>query len=320
MSPLLLRERSDSPLGEPGEGSAAHSPMTSLIPPAVRNRLKSLRLTARRAVNLQGLGLHHSRSRGAGLEFAQYRAYERGDEPRAIDWKLYARSGRFFVRESERESPLAVWLLIDTSASMRQADTETTRLAAARSLAACIAELALQQGDRFGLIGLSDDGLKLLPAGTGTRQRDRLALDLHGLTAAGTFPALAQLAPLWDRIGAHDLVVILSDFFDPAVLDLAGRLASAGRETLGLEILTASERDFAFPGGHRFRDPETGEELLGDGPALRAEFLTRFNDARADRHAKLDHLGIRHAALFLDQPLDTPLRRLFGSHAAAEYH
>ena len=294
--------------------------MTPLIPPAVRNRLKSLRLTARRAVNLQGLGLHHSRSRGAGLEFAQYRAYERGDEPRAIDWKLYARSDRFFVRESERESPLAVWLLIDTSASMRQADSDTTRLAAARSLAACIAELALQQGDRFGLIGLSDAGLKLLPAGTGARQRDRLALDLHAITAAGTFPTLAQLAPLWNRIGTHDLVVILSDFFDPAVLDLAGRLASAGRETLAIEILTASERDFAFPGGHRFRDPETGVELLGDGPALRAEFLTRFAAARAERHAKLDHLGIAHAALFLDQPLDTPLRRLFGSHAAAEYH
>lgn len=294
----------------------------ALIPPAVRNRLKSLRLTARRAVNLQGLGLHHSRSRGAGLEFAQYRAYERGDEPRAIDWKLYARSDRFFVRESERESPLAVWLLLDATASMGQSDLENpglSRLAAARSLGACIGELALQQGDRFGLIGLSDAGLKLLAAGTGARQRDRLALDLHAITAAGSFPALAQLTPLWDRIGAHDLVVVISDFFDPAVVDLAGRLASAGRETLAIEVLTASERDFAFPGGHRFRDPETAEELLGDGPALRAEFLTRFNAARAERHARLDHLGIRHAALVLDQPLDTPLRRLFGSHSAAEY-
>lgn len=293
-----------------------------LIPPAVRNRLKSLRLTARRAVDMQGLGLHHSRSRGAGLEFAQYRAYERGDEPRAIDWKLYARSDRFFVRESERESPLALWLLLDASASMSQADTDTTdltRLVAARSLAACIAALALQQGDRFGLIGLSDAGLKLLPAGTGARQRDRLALDLQGITAAGNFPNLAQLTPVWDRIGAHDLVVIISDFFDPAVVALAARLAGAGREVLGLEILTTQERDFRFTGGHRFRDPETGEELLGDGPALRAEFLARFNAARAERHARLDHLGIRHAALFLDQPLDTPLHRLFGGQSAAEY-
>ena len=293
-----------------------------LIPPAVRNRLKSLRLTARNAVNLQGLGLHHSRSRGAGLEFAQYRAYERGDEPRAIDWKLYARSDRFFVRESERESPLAVWLLVDASASMSQTDVATPanpRLDAAKSLAASIAELALQQGDRFGFIGLSDAGLKLLAAGTGARQRDRLALDLHALKPAGNFPNLAQLTPLWDRIGAHDLVVIISDFFDPAVLDLAARLAGARREVLAIEVLTADERDFPFRGGYRFRDPETGEELLGDGTALRTEYLARFAEARTERHARLDHLGIRHAALFTDEPLDTPLRLLFGSQSAAEY-
>ena len=298
-------------------------PMTpQLIPPAVRNRLKSLRLIARNAVNLQGLGLHHSRSRGAGLEFAQYRAYERGDEPRAIDWKLYARSDRFFVRESERESPLAVWLLVDSSASMAQTDLETPgypRLAAARSLAASIGELALQQGDRFGMVGLADTGLHLLPAGTGSRQRDRLALDLNALTATGNFPSLAQLTPLWDRIGAHDLVVILSDFFDPAVLDLAARLAGARREVLAIEILTTDERDFPFRGGYRFRDPETGEELLGDGTALRDEFLARFTAARTERHARLDHLGIRHAALYLDEQIDTPLRRLFGSQSAAEY-
>ena len=293
-----------------------------LIPPAVRNRLKALRITARRAVDLQGIGLHHSRSRGAGLEFAQYRAYERGDEPRAIDWKLYARSDRFFVRESERESPLALWLLVDASASMAQADPDKpdwSRLAAARALAACTAELAMQQGDRFGFICRSDTGLRLRAASTGTRQRDRLALELRRLDAGGGFPALGQLAPLWDRVGAHDLVVMISDFFDPATLDLAGRLAAARREVLAIEVLTVTERDFPYRGGYRFRDPETGEELLGDGSALRDEFLARFGAARSERHARLDSLGIRHAALFLDQELDVPLRRLFGAQAADEY-
>lgn len=293
-----------------------------LVPAAVRNRLAGLRLTARRAVDLQGLGLHHSRSRGAGLEFAQYRAYERGDEPRAIDWKLYARSDRFFVRESERESPLALWMLIDASASMAQEDGSRpgwSRLGAARGLAACMAELALRQGDRFGLFGLCADGLRLLDAGAGTRQRDRLALELKALAAAGSFPALGQLTPLCDRIGAHDLVVIISDFFDPQAMDLAARLAGARREVLAIEILTVGERDFAYPGGHRFRDPETGEDLLGDGPALRVDFLARFKAARAARHARFDSLGVRHAALVLDEELDVPLRRLFGARGAEEY-
>jgi uncharacterized protein (DUF58 family) len=293
-----------------------------LIPADVRTRLRGLRLTARRAVDRHGLGLHHSNARGAGLEFAQYRGYEPGDEPRAIDWKLYARSDRFFVREAERESPLAVWLLVDASASMRQEDAGRpgwSRLAAARGLAATIAELALAQGDRFGFAALSDTGLGLVAADTGARHRDRLAFTLGRLTAGGGFPSAAVLAPVWGRIGARDLAVVISDWLDPAALDFAERLAAAGREVLAIEILTVGERDFRFSGGQCFHDPETGAEIIGDGAALRAGFLARFGAARAALRARFDRSGIAHAVLVLDEPLDLPLRRLFGAQAAAEY-
>ncbi|MDB5686838.1 MAG: von Willebrand factor type domain protein, partial [Rhizorhabdus sp.] len=261
------------------------------IPPQVRSRLKNLRLTARRAAGSQGIGLHHSRSRGAGLEFAQYRAYEPGDELRQIDWKLYGRSDRFFVRESERESPIAAWMLIDASASMAQEDAARpgwSRLGAAKALAACIGEMAMRQGDRFGWVVLRDDGLRVATPNVGVRQRDRMLLELHALTAQGAFPALDQLAPIWDRVGAQDLVILLSDCFDDAAIELIERLAAARREVLAIEMLTAEERDFPFHGGYRFRDPETGEELLGDGIAMRAEFLARFAEARAALHARLD--------------------------------
>ncbi|MBD9376825.1 DUF58 domain-containing protein [Pseudoxanthomonas sp. PXM04] len=292
------------------------------IPPDVRSRLKDLRLTSRRAIGGQGIGLHRSRSRGAGLEFAQYRAYEPGDEPRQIDWKLYARSDRFFVREAERESPLALWILIDASASMAQADGANpgwSRLHAAKALAACLGELALRQGDRFGLVALRADGLRLVAPATGIRQRDRLLLELHGLAAQGAFPEPEQLTPLWERVGAGDLVVLLGDCFDEASVAIAERLAAARREVLVITLLTVEERDFPFTGGHRFRDPETGEELLGDGAAMRADYLARFTGAQRALKARLDASGIRHAEHFLDQPLDLPLRRLFGARDAAEY-
>lgn len=291
-----------------------------LIPADVRSRLKDLRLTARRAIGAQGIGVHHSRSRGAGLEFAQYRAYEPGDELRQIDWKLYARSDRFFVREAERESPLTVWIVLDATASMTQRDGERgTRFDAARRLTACIAELALRQGDRFGLLVLHGDGVRLVSPGNGARQRDQLLLALHGLTAGGTFPAADKLAPVWERIGAGDLVLALSDGFDEAMIALIERLAAARREVLAIQLLTAEERDFPFTGGHRFRDPETGEELLGDAVALRADYLARFADAQRLLDARLDASGIRHARYYTDQPLDLPLRRLFGARDAAEY-
>jgi uncharacterized protein (DUF58 family) len=291
-----------------------------LIPADVRSRLKDLRLTARRAIGAQGIGVHHSRSRGAGLEFAQYRAYEPGDELRQIDWKLYARSDRFFVREAERESPLTVWIVLDATASMTQRDGERgTRFDAARRLTACVAELALRQGDRFGLLVLHGDGVRLVSPGNGARQRDQLLLALHGLTAGGTFPAADKLAPVWERIGAGDLVLALSDGFDEAMIALIERLAAARREVLAIQLLTAEERDFPFTGGHRFRDPETGEELLGDAVALRADYLARFADAQRLLDARLDASGIRHARYYTDQPLDLPLRRLFGARDAAEY-
>ncbi len=291
-----------------------------LIPADVRSRLKDLRLTARRAIGAQGIGVHHSRSRGAGLEFAQYRAYEPGDELRQIDWKLYARSDRFFVREAERESPLTVWIVLDATASMTQRDGERgTRFDAARRLTACIAELALRQGDRFGLLVLHGDGVRLVSPGNGARQRDQLLLALHGLTAGGVFPAAERLAPVWERIGAGDLVLALSDGFDEAMIALIERLAAARREVLAIQLLTAEERDFPFTGGHRFRDPETGEELLGDAVALRADYLQRFADAQRLLDARLDASGIRHARYYTDLPLDLPLRRLFGARDAAEY-
>lgn len=280
-----------------------------LIPPDVRYRLKALSLGTRRAVGERGIGAHASRSRGAGLEFAQYRAYEQGDEPRQIDWKLYARSDRFFVREAERESPVALWILLDASGSMAD------RFVPARGVAACLAELALANGDRFGLLALSDTGLQRAAPASGTQARDRLQRLLAILEAGGGLPDEAMLAPLWERIGARDLIVMLSDFFDEGAATLATRLSDAGREVLAIELLTPAERDFPFTAGHVYRDPETGRELVGDGPALRDAFLARFGDARAALHARFAASGVRHATLFTDQPIDMPLHALFGRRA-----
>ncbi len=288
----------------------------------MRARLKDLQLRSRRAVGLHGIGMHHSRSRGAGLEFAQYRAYEPGDELRQVDWKLYARSDRFFVREAERESPLAIWLLVDATASMAQDDAARpgwSRLAAAKGLAACVAEVALRQGDRFGLVVLRGDGLRVTAPASSVRQRDRLLLELHGVHAHGSWPDVTRLRPLWERIGAGDLVLLLSDLFEEGAVDVATRLAGARREVVAIQMLTAGERDFPFEGGHRFVDPESGEELLGDGAAMRADFLARFGDARRALHARLDAAGIRHATYVLDEPLDQPLRQLFGRRGGAEH-
>jgi uncharacterized protein (DUF58 family) len=292
---------------------------SDLIPAHIRARLKELRLSARSAAGAHGLGQHSSRSRGAGLEFAQYRAYEPGDEPRRVDWKLYARSDRFFVRESERDSPLSVWLILDATASMAQSDAaraQYSKLDAAKSLAACLVELALRQGDRFGLIGLSGSGLKIVPSGAGARQRDRCVQELTQWKPEGSMPDENSLRLVWEQVAASSLVIFLSDGFDESLVDLSERLAAARREVLSLQLLTTEERDFPFSGGHRFVDGETGEERRIDAAPARPEFIARFAAARRQLSSRLAASGIRYVSYVLDEPLDAPLRKLFAVRGA----
>lgn len=292
---------------------------TSLIPPDVRARLRELRIASRRSAGGDGLGQHASRSRGAGLEFAQYRSYEPGDEPRRIDWKLFARSDRYFVREAERDSPLDLWLLLDATASMRQTDLarpDLTKFDAARSLAACIIDIALRQGDRFGIVTIAGSTPLAIPLGSGARHRDRCLLELEKIRCAGAWPVESSLRPLWERVLPSSLVLVLSDFFDDAAADLALRFAAARREVLTIQMLSAEERDFPFEGGHRFVDPETGADRRVEAAAIRSDFLDRFRTARANLARRFVAGGIRHAEYFLDTAPDLPLQHFFGAVGA----
>jgi uncharacterized protein (DUF58 family) len=288
-----------------------------LIPADLRAQLRRLQLRSRSGVHGAGSGRQQSRERGAGMEFLQYRPYQPGDEPRQIDWRLYARSDRAYVREAERDSPLALWLLIDASASMAQADAarpDYSRLQAARILSACLIELALAGGDRFTLAILRDGGLQLHSLAGGPRQRDRCLLALAQLEASGGVPPTDACEPLWARTQPGHLIVCLSDGFDPALLELERRLAGAGRELIDLQLLTAEERDFPYRDGHRFIDPETGATLDADGPAARADFLASFEAAQKERRDSLSALGVRCLRQYLDQPLIGSLRQLCGEN------
>lgn len=284
------------------------------LPPDLRSRLRRLSIVPRRAAMLASAGQHDSRNKGGGLEFAQYRAYERGDDLRSIDWKLYARSDRFFVRDAERESPVAVWIVLDASASMAQADLarpDWTRFDAARRLAACLIQIALDQGDRFGLVVEGAAGPMVLTPHAGGRHRDRLSLAMAPLKASGVANWSRDVALFGEQIGPHDLILILTDGFDDDCIAVAERLAASGRDVCLIQILTGDERDFPFDRGYRFQDPETGATLVADGPAMKTEFLARFAAARAALAARLDAVGIRHTAWFIDESPDQPIRTLF---------
>ena len=287
---------------------------SDLIPAEVRARLKGLRLASRRISVSHGVGQHHSRSRGAGMEFAQYRAYEPGDEPRQIDWKLFARSDKFFVRESERDSPLTIWVLLDATASMAQTDAGRpgwSRLHAAKAQAACVLEVACRQGDRFGLIAVNAEGLTMVNAGLGLRHRDQCLHALAQVQAKGHWPAPEACHALWERMRANALVLVLSDGFDEGLLQMLERLSRAGRDVRTVRLLTCEERDFPFTGGHRFVDVESDESVLTEAPLTRDSYLLEFAAAQKALDLRLAASGIASVTYVLDEPLDSPLQRLF---------
>ena len=285
------------------------------LPDELRAVLGELRLHSRAPIATGGLGMHASRNRGAGLEFAQYRGYQPGDEPRHIDWKLFARSDRYFVREAEFDSQLTVWIVIDASASMGQADQARSalrKLDAAKLLALAVMELALRQGDLFGLVVLANDSVDFIAAAAGPRQRDRCLLALDRMQPAGNLPGAEALRPLWEKIQAGSLVVMFSDGFDDGWTELSCRLASARREVRCTHLSSAEERDFPFKGGLHFRDPESGVEIQVDAARARAGFLERFGKAREALRKRLQAAGIAQVEHVLDRPLVEPLRYLFG--------
>ena len=191
-----------------------------------------------------------------------------------------------------------------------------SRLQAAKVQAACLFELACRQGDRFGLIAVSGDRLQVINAGSGTRHRDRCLQVLGGLTAAGAWPDEAGCRPIWERIHANDLVLLLSDDFDERALALSERLAAARREVLNIQIMTVEERDFPFRDGRRFIDVESGATVLTDAAAARDDYLHAFSAACRELALRLNAAGIRHVPYVLDEGLDAPLQRLFAQGKA----
>lgn len=285
------------------------------LPPEVRARLRDLSLRTPAHAPIGPLGRQQSRSRGQGIEFAQYRGYVAGDSPRQVDWKLFARSDRLFVRESERDAPLNVYLVLDCSASMAQDDLATpgwTRLHAARRLAACVLELALREDESFGLLAFSPRMPIWLAANGGSGHRDRLLSALAGLRPDAPWPDPHLLDSFAARMAPGALVVVLSDGFDPAAPAFAQRLAVTGRSVAFVRILTAEEREFPLQGALHLIDPESGVVREVDGDAVRAGFLQRFGAARAAFVAELQHRGVACVEHWLDQAEDLALRAVFG--------
>lgn len=273
--------------------------------------LRDLELAARSVVDGFMLGVHRSKRVGAGLEFSQYRAYQPGDDPRRVDWKLFGRSDRYFVREAETETSLTVRLVLDATRSMQQAQDGLTKFDYARFLAASLAVLADRQGDAVGLAAVTDGAFRTLRPNRGQKHLHRILHALEPLEPAGAWPPWERIETELEAGGARGITVVVSDFAERSEeIRLAVRkLAALRHDVLCLHLVTRDEMEFPWVGGVTFEEFETGRRLDLDAGQARTAYVHAVARAHTDLRLELEERRVRYARIQLDEPLDEALRR-----------
>ena len=287
----------------------------SYIDPAALMRIKNLQLRAKAVVEGFLSGLHRSPYHGFSVEFSEYRQYTPGDDPRYLDWRLYARSDRYYLKRFEEETNLRCYLLVDLSRSMGFRSLSYDKAEYAKTVAATIAYFLTLQRDAVGLITFDQTIREYLPARYRSGHLHRLMMCLeHQLAGTETDLGL-PLEQVARTARKRGVVVLLSDLLAPveSLETKLGYLRSQGHEVIVIRVLDPAEVNFAFQDEAMFFDLESGRELYVDPQAMRANYQQRFTEHAQDLSRACSSLGIDVYDLTTDQPLELALFDLLNS-------
>lgn len=245
----------------------------------VLSRLMAQPLQARLPMVGSVSGLHRSPHRGSSVEFAEYRNYVPGDDVRRLDWRVFGRTDRFYLKEFEAETNLRCHLVLDLSASMGFAARHGTRLDYARRIASTLAYLTIHQGDAAGLLCAGESSIKDVPA---RRNPAHLRTILNALEAAeprGATRLISCLHDLAERIRSRALVVVMSDLFcdERELLDAFQHLRFQKHDVAVFHLLDRQEIAFEFDKPTRFVDLESTASLITEPAAVRGDYLRELD-------------------------------------------
>jgi uncharacterized protein (DUF58 family) len=279
------------------------------LDPAVVARLGTLELRARTIVEGFLTGLHRSPFKGFSVEFAEYRQYMPGDDLQTIDWKVYARSDRFYVKKFEDETNLDCHLMVDVSGSMAYGSRGITKFEYAASLAASLGYLMTRQRDAVGLTAFDEAVVDMLPASAKPGHLRAVLLALDRLRPGRTTDVSKPLHRLADTLSKRGMVVLISDLLDDpaAVINGLRHFHYRGTDVIVFHVLDPDELEFPFARATRFEDLETKEEIMAVPGAVRAHYLKAIG-ALVDRYKReLGGAGIDYHLLPTDRPLELAL-------------
>jgi uncharacterized protein (DUF58 family) len=281
----------------------------SFIDPHTLMRIKSLQLRARIVVQGFLSGLHRSPHHGFSVEFSEYRQYSPGDDPRYLDWRLFARSDRYYIKRFEEETNLRCHLLVDLSKSMGFGSLAYTKADYARTAAATLAYFLSMQRDAVGLVTFDQTISDYLPARYRPGHLHRLMLALERAEGGTSTDLSAPLEQVAATVRKRGLVVLISDLLAKTEM-LAQRLSylrSQGHEVVLLRVLDPAELEFDFDKAAMFVDMESGRDLYIDPKTAREQYRRNFA-THADEIARTcRELGIDNYRLATSQPLELAL-------------
>ncbi len=277
-----------------------------IVDPAFFSRLDNLELRAKSIVEGFMQGTHRSPFVGYSVEFASHREYARGDDLRHVNWKLYARQKRLYVKEYDAETNMNLYIFLDVSNSMECATTGTSKLDYGSTLAAALAHMAIKQRDAVGVTLYADRMLGHLPPKAKPHYLEEILQLIETTKARPPSDARRALQPAVELAKHRGMVVIISDFFDDvdAIISVIDNLRFRQHEVILFHILDPWERDLPVDGTIRFQDMETGEEIVTRTEGIREDYLAAVQEWREAIDEECLSRSVDRIELTTADPLD----------------
>lgn len=284
--------------------------MSKLLDPKILMAIKDLNLAAKTTIDGFMNGINKSTIKGPGLEFSQYRSYQPGDDLRSLDWKMFARSDRYYIRESEVETNIAVRFLVDASASMNHSDGNFTKMEYARYLTACLAYLANLQGDAIGMYIFKNAELFAMVAKQDYQHLKRLFFQLEQAKPEGTFTKPIHYKEIFAGTQKRELLIFVTDLYQEQeeIFTLLDTLNTLRHEIVVFHVLAKNEVELDFKGYSTFEDLETGQTIQIDQVKARKAYKEKFTNYLEETRMKMLDRRIYYRTVFTDEPLDMALR------------
>jgi uncharacterized protein (DUF58 family) len=288
--------------------------INDLLRPEILNTVNGLELVARVIVEGFMSGSNRSQSIGSGQEFSQYRNYEPGDDLRQLDWKMYARSERYYIKQAEIETNITVKFMIDASHSMAYEEDGMSKLMYAKIMTAALAYLARKQSDTFGLFTVNEKNITMVHPRFEQQQFMRFINELVNVKSEGTWRKSNGIEQLFNQYG-KEMIVFITDLYDDDndLQKFITKLKTSRNEVIVFHVIGKHEKDLDYDGSFTFEDLESKIRLKVDSRLQQKGYKQRLQTWLKNSRSWMLEKQINYQLVTMDEPVDSVLRNFLNA-------